>query len=316
MMTVYVDDSQIRAKVGRINGIWSHLFADTKEELHKFAIEKLKLKREWFQDKSHGLWHYDVTEPKRQLAIQCGATQVTWRDTPRLMRERDEHDKKKSMTKINHEKLDKVYEDIRNDVAFNHLRQDFRNNPLVPGEGDNPIAMLIGEAPGAYEAVRKRPFVGPAGIVLRQLMSIAGLYATGVANKTDWAATEWLPNCWLTNVVKYRPLRNRTPSLEEIKDSRAYLTAEWRAIGSPDIVITIGATALTAITGRQQSVVAKAGQMFSNYKSEREPQAIVVWPMIHPAFALRNERIRPIVESHWNKLGEWLENRPGLKHGT
>lgn len=290
-MTVYIDDSQIKAKVGRINGIWSHLFADTQEELHDFAINKLGLKRSWFQDKSHGLWHYDVTEPKRQLAIQCGAQQVTWRDTPRLMRERD---KKKAESIVDYEELASVYDRIQSDPNFDHLKRN--GIPFIGGEGVDPIALIIGEAPGALECAKKRPFVGPAGLVLRQLMAVAGL------------STE--VNAWITNVVKYRPLRNRTPTLEEIRNSRQLLRAEWVAIGKPEIIITVGSPALTAVTGKQQSILAKAGQMFSNYNSERDPSTMVFWPMLHPAFGLRNEHIRPVMEKHWTRLGEWLANHP------
>ena len=36
-MTVYIDDMQRPATVGRITGVWSHLLADTDDELHAFA---------------------------------------------------------------------------------------------------------------------------------------------------------------------------------------------------------------------------------------------------------------------------------------
>jgi hypothetical protein len=74
-MTVYVDDMQLSAKIGRINARWSHLLADTSEELIEFA-KKLGLKEEWIQ--YPGTWkeHFDVTEPKRQKAIRLGATQI------------------------------------------------------------------------------------------------------------------------------------------------------------------------------------------------------------------------------------------------
>jgi hypothetical protein len=78
-MTVYVDDAAIPAQVGKIAARWSHLTADTKDELHEFAA-KLGLRRAWFQDKPFGLWHYDVTESKRQQAIRLGAVEISWRD--------------------------------------------------------------------------------------------------------------------------------------------------------------------------------------------------------------------------------------------
>jgi hypothetical protein len=98
-MAVYVDDAAIPATVPngqvRHTSQWSHLFADTQEELHEFAA-RLGLRRSYFQPgKPRGdgspspHWHYDVTAGKRQQALRLGAQPVTWRDAPRIMRERD-----------------------------------------------------------------------------------------------------------------------------------------------------------------------------------------------------------------------------------
>ena len=86
-MSVYVDDSRIPARVGRLSARWSHLIADTPAELHAFAA-RLGLRRAWFQNKPNGLWHYDVTESKRVQAIRLGATPVTWRESGRIIRDR------------------------------------------------------------------------------------------------------------------------------------------------------------------------------------------------------------------------------------
>ena len=89
-MTVYVDDSNIQATVpnGRVSHTsrWSHLFADTEEELHAFAA-RLGLKRSYFQGgEKHGWrWHYDVTQGMRWKAIRMGAREVTWRQSVELM---------------------------------------------------------------------------------------------------------------------------------------------------------------------------------------------------------------------------------------
>jgi hypothetical protein len=86
-MTVYVDDARIMARVGSITARWSHLTADTKEELLEFG-SRIGLKKRWFQYcKTHchseGVcvhWHYDVTETKRQAAIRSGALPITRRE--------------------------------------------------------------------------------------------------------------------------------------------------------------------------------------------------------------------------------------------
>ncbi|WP_454231231.1 DUF4031 domain-containing protein [Mycolicibacterium fortuitum] len=74
-MSVYVDDMKRPARVGRLNAVWSHLMADTDEELHVFAA-RLGLRRSWHQKPGTAISHYDVTEPKRQLALKLGAVSI------------------------------------------------------------------------------------------------------------------------------------------------------------------------------------------------------------------------------------------------
>ena len=82
-MNVYVDDWRQPAQVGRLNARWSHLTADTPEELHEFAA-RLGLRRAWYQDHGHR-WHYDVTDSKRRQAISRGAEPIGWRDIAALI---------------------------------------------------------------------------------------------------------------------------------------------------------------------------------------------------------------------------------------
>ncbi|EIU51704.1 MULTISPECIES: DUF4031 domain-containing protein [Mycobacteriaceae] len=74
-MTVYVDDMRLPAKVNGVFARWSHLMADTDDELHTFA-KRLGLKREWAQ--KPGTWesHYDVTDRLRTAAIRQGAVPI------------------------------------------------------------------------------------------------------------------------------------------------------------------------------------------------------------------------------------------------
>jgi len=74
-VTVYVDDAHIPWRGRR----WSHMIADTPEELHQ-AAEQLGLRREWAQDKGSTL-HYDLPDEVRERAIELGvATAISWRD--------------------------------------------------------------------------------------------------------------------------------------------------------------------------------------------------------------------------------------------
>lgn len=77
-VAVYVDDARIRSRGDE----WSHLVADTPDELHR-AAARLGLRREWAQDKGRTL-HYDLPERLRTRAIEGGiAVSISWRELAR-----------------------------------------------------------------------------------------------------------------------------------------------------------------------------------------------------------------------------------------
>jgi len=88
-VTVYLDNWRQRARLGPVDDRWSHLIADTDEELHRFA-KGMGMQRRWFQNKSgrphHA--HYDLPERARSEALANGAVEVTWRELGRMMRDR------------------------------------------------------------------------------------------------------------------------------------------------------------------------------------------------------------------------------------
>lgn len=93
-MTVFVDNFRCPARIGRISGRWSHLTADTPDELHVFAA-RIGLQRPWFQERcKYGKcdpcphFHYDVTDSKRSEAIAAGARAVDIREMGDLIRAR------------------------------------------------------------------------------------------------------------------------------------------------------------------------------------------------------------------------------------
>lgn len=78
-MTVYVDDALIEASVRSgnrtITSRWSHLMADTTEELLAFGAQ-LGMRRRWLQHPGTALEHFDLTEAKRRRALALGATPI------------------------------------------------------------------------------------------------------------------------------------------------------------------------------------------------------------------------------------------------
>jgi len=77
---VYVDEATYPWRGKK----WCHLTADNLAELHQFAA-KLKLKREWFQNKR--IPHYDITESKRLKAIELGAIAISTKEMVKRVRE-------------------------------------------------------------------------------------------------------------------------------------------------------------------------------------------------------------------------------------
>jgi len=164
----------------------------------------------------------------------------------------------------------------------------------VPGEGpaDAPV-MLVGEAPGEQEDRQGRPFVGPAGRLLTQLLE-------GVRIPRE--------KVFITNTLKCRPPGNRVPTPEEVSRCLPYLIRQMAVI-QPRIVCLLGATAVTALLGSDQKISRVRGRAF------REPGR---WFFVtyHPAAALRNDRVREtLVEDfrrfRWLVDVEWGTEDPG-----
>jgi uracil-DNA glycosylase family 4 len=187
----------------------------------------------------------------------------------------------------------------REENAFHRQFKDFIGSSFVEGEGSfTPLVMVIGEAPGAQENTRGRPFVGESGIILRMLMSHAGLEVSDRQRAVD--------NAWLTNVVKLRPPGNRRPKPEEIELAKPYLEAEWRIVDCPKIIVCLGNTPLIAVTG-MGNVMKRAGDLEEWEGSAYAP--MYVWPMLHPSNAIRHPPLQKVIEGHWDKFSAWFHDK-------
>lgn len=76
-MSVYVDDMRRRARVGSVDAVWSHLMADSTEELVEFAA-RLGLRAEWIQYPGTPKEHFDVTDGVRTKALRAGAVPIRY----------------------------------------------------------------------------------------------------------------------------------------------------------------------------------------------------------------------------------------------
>ncbi|MDQ6682085.1 MAG: uracil-DNA glycosylase [Chloroflexota bacterium] len=139
----------------------------------------------------------------------------------------------------------------------------------VPGEG-NPLSdvLLVGEAPGQREDATGRPFVGPAGHLLDELLASIG-----------WARGD----VFITNVVKCRPPGNRDPEPDEVSSCRPYLDRQERSL-DPAVVVTLGRHSLQRyLPGARISAV---------HGQARLSGGRLVFPMYHPAAALHQTALR------------------------
>lgn len=183
------------------------------------------------------------------------------------------------------------------------------SNLYVPGEGayEKPAAFIVGDAPGAQEAIAGRPFMDKAGLVLRQLMEIADLRTTMLYEDGRDSAPTAPRNCWLTNLVKFRAVGNAPSKPEEIKAFRRVLQAEWHAVGQPNLIIPIGSVALRAVTGNPTISILRAAGKCHMHKSRHTGRLNYIWPMVHPRMVMMNdnELLQEIIEKDWERLGKW-----------
>ena len=157
----------------------------------------------------------------------------------------------------------------------------------VLGEG-NPHAeiMFIGEAPGQKEDEQGRPFVGPAGQFLDELLGTIGLKR---------------PDVYISNVVKFRPPGNRDPTPEEKEQCMPWLKREIALI-KPKVIVPLGRHALGHF-------FAKLSITEAHGKPQKLTDAVTVFPIYHPAAALHNGGLRQALYDDFAALGKFLAER-------
>jgi uracil-DNA glycosylase family 4 len=154
----------------------------------------------------------------------------------------------------------------------------------VPGEGGFRAAvMFVGEAPGYNEDRLARPFVGRAGQLLDKLLAKVGLAREDV---------------YITNVIKHRPPENRAPNKDEIRTCFPYLQRQIQII-NPKMIVPLGRFALEAFV-KDQQISKVHGQPFK--AKER-----IIFPLYHPAAALRSEAVLRDLEKDFSKLPKVLK---------
>jgi DNA polymerase len=174
----------------------------------------------------------------------------------------------------------------------------------VPWSG--PIrrgVMVIGEAPGPVEDKAGVPFVGPAGKLLDHLLEVAGLPRDEVmvANAV----------CCLPTGGDRRP---RTPKKEEVEACNGWLRRQIM-VGDPWLIVVTGNVALGAVS-RLLGRTIRSGIGTLHGRGWWE-QGKVWFPVLHPAWALRNgQRGVRVCEEDWAMIGELVSAEVLMAAGT
>ncbi len=149
------------------------------------------------------------------------------------------------------------------------LSKNFPKKNLVFADGNHDAeVMIIGEAPGKTEDKLQKPFVGRAGKLLDDLLGCVSLDRTKV---------------YITNVVNYRPDKNRKPTAEEINEFKKLLFKHIEII-KPKCVLLLGATAATAVLNHEGPLSEVRGK-WKNIKIINSYFDVLT--TFHPAFLLR-----------------------------
>lgn len=179
------------------------------------------------------------------------------------------------------------------EAALDALKQEMTKDALLPlheanlvfGEGSAEAEVVfIGEAPGFHEDRLGRPFVGQAGKLLDKLLA-----------DIHWPRE----SVYITNIVKRRPPENRDPFPEEIAAYAPYLMRQIEAI-DPKVIATLGRFSMNFFLP------------FAKISRDRgKPVAVngrVLFPLYHPAAALRATAVLKELEQDFRKLPEALRD--------
>lgn len=179
---------------------------------------------------------------------------------------------------------------------------------LVLGEGksDHPCVMLIGEAPGEQEALQGRPFVGKAGKNLDEFLSVLALERE---------------NIYISNTVKIRPTKvsakgrvsNRPPNREELALFTPYLMEEILTV-QPQMLVTLGNTALHALMGKDAAIGQCHGQVQTvEICAEKQQQTFSLFALYHPASIIYNPALKAVYQADLHRLKTVLDGLSGTK---
>lgn len=146
-----------------------------------------------------------------------------------------------------------------------------RHNVVFGIGNENADIMFVGEGPGEQEDLQGFPFVGPAGMLLDDMLSIIDLDRS--------------KNCYIANIVKCRPPRNRDP-LETEQDACIGYLRNQVALIKPKMIVCLGRIAAKRLIDPDYRITRQHGQW-------EEKGGIWMTAIYHPSALLRDVSKRP-----------------------
>ena len=162
----------------------------------------------------------------------------------------------------------------------------------VVGDGNpNSKIMFIGEAPGADEDRIGRAFVGKSGQLLDKMLSSLGL------NRD---------NCYICNILPWRPPGNRAPSDSEIAVCLPFLKKQIEIV-EPDIIFALGTVAVNTLLDNAESISKLRGK-WMEFKLQNG-KVVDVMAGYHPAYLLRSPAQKAKAWSDFLRLKKRIDEK-------
>jgi len=145
-----------------------------------------------------------------------------------------------------------------------------RHNVVFGVGRQDADVLFVGEGPGEQEDLKGEPFVGPAGLLLDDMLSIIDIDRT---------------NCYIANIVKCRPPQNRDP-LDVEQDACIGYLREQVALIRPKIIVCLGRIAAKRLIREDYRITREHGQWV-------EKNGVWMTAIYHPSALLRDVSKRP-----------------------
>ena len=145
-----------------------------------------------------------------------------------------------------------------------------RTNVVFGVGPEDADILFVGEGPGEQEDLKGEPFVGPAGMLLDDMLRIIDLDRS---------------SCYITNIVKCRPPKNRDPEPMEQAECIRYLDNQIKLL-RPRVIVCLGAVAAKRLMSPDFRISDSHGRWYC-------VNGIWLTAIYHPSALLRDPSKRP-----------------------